>query len=106
MALHLLDIHPDPPNSLKAVHTSPTTIAVHWSPPTTGTTPTGYNITYFAGAGDTTGTVVPVIDGNSSSYIITDLSCDITYDVSIVSVAVNSRSNITGPTLAERCKQK
>ena len=90
----------DPPTSLSAVHTIPTTITVYWSPPTTGTT--GYEITYFAGAGDTTGTTVVITDGSTSSREITGLSSTVTYTVSIVSVAGTSRSDTTGPVLAAR----
>ena len=89
----------DPPTSLSAVHTTPTTITVYWSPPTPNPA-NGYEITYFAGARDTTGTTVAVSDGSASSHEITSLSSTVTYHVSIVSVDGTSQSNSTGPVLA------
>ena len=81
------------------MHTTPTTITVYWSPPTPN--PTGYEITYFAGAGDTTGTVVTV-SGSVNSHEITGLNSIVTYRVSIVSVTGTSRSDTAGPVLAAR----
>ena len=88
-----------PPTGLSAVHTS-TTIRVHWTPPTA--TPTGYEITYFAGAEDTTGTAVSVGGGSTDNGEIPGLSATVTYRVSIVSVNGATRSATTGPVLAAR----
>ena len=90
-----------PPTGLSAVHTS-TTIRVYWTPPTA--TPTGYEITYFPGAGDITGTAVPVGGDSTDSSEITGLSATVTYRVSIVSVNGATRSATTGPVLAVRGK--
>ena len=90
-----------PPTGLSAVHTS-TTITVHWTPPTA--TPTGYEITYFAGAGDTTGTAVSVRSGSTDNGKILLLSATVTYRVSIVSVNGATHSATTGPVLAARGK--
>ena len=86
-----------PPTGLSAVHTF-TTIRVYWTPPTA--TPTGYEITYFAGAENTTGTAVSVSGGSTDN--IPDLSPTVTYRVSIVSVNGATRSDTTGPVLAAR----
>ena len=90
-----------PPTGLSAVHTS-TTITVYWTPPTA--TPTGYVITYFAGAEDTTGTTVLIGGGSTISAEILLLSATVTYRVSIVSVNGTTRSATTGPVLAARGK--
>ena len=87
------------------MHINPTTIRVYWTPPTA--TSIGYLITYFAGAGDTTGTAVSVSDGNTSSHEISNLSSTVTYRVSIVSLSIASFdviiiSGTTGPVLAAR----
>ena len=95
-------VPPLPPTGLSAVHTSPTTITVYWIPPNIGTIPTGYNITYVAGAVDTTGLTVPVGGGSTSSHDIPDLSATITYHISIVSVNGAICSDTTGPVLAAR----
>ena len=91
-----------PPTGLSAVHTTSTTITVYWTPPTA--TPTGYEITYFTGAEDTTGTAVSVSSGSANSIEIPNLSTTVTYHVSIVSVngAIHSTSDTTGPVLAAR----
>ena len=89
-----------PPTGLSAVHTTSTTITVYWTLPTA--TPTGYEITYFAGAEDTTGTAVTVSDGSNSSIEILNLNAMTTYRVSIVSVSGTTRSDTTGPVLAAR----
>ena len=89
-----------PPTGLSAVHTDPTTIRVYWTPPTA--TPTGYEITYFAGVGDTTGTAVSVSGGSTSSHEIPNLTATVTYRVSIESVNGATRSDSTGPVLAAR----
>ena len=99
MVTHLLFL--DPPTSLSAVHTTSTTITVYWSPPTPNPD-IGYEITYFAGAGDTTGSVVTVGGGNTSSHEINSLNSTVTYHVSIVSVNGTSRSDPKGPVLAAR----
>ena len=88
-----------PPTGLSAVHTS-TTIRVYWTPPTA--TPTGYEITYFAGAGDTTGTTVSVGGGNNDNGKILLLSATVTYRVSIMSVNGATRSATTEQVLAAR----
>ena len=88
-----------PPTGLSAVHTS-TTIRVYWTPPTA--TPTGYEITYFAGTEDTIGTAVLVGGGSTDNAEITGLSATVTYRVSIVSVSGTTRSATTGPVLAAR----
>ena len=88
-----------PPTGLSAVHTS-TTIRVYWTPPTA--TPTGYEITYFAGAGDTTGTTVSVGGGSTDNAEIPNLNDAVTYRVSIVSVNGATRSDTTEPVLAAR----
>ena len=90
-----------PPTGLSAVHTN-TTIRVYWTPPTA--TPTGYKITYFVGAEDTTGTAVSVGGGSTDNGEITSLSTTVTYRVSIVSVNGTTRSATTGPVLAARGK--
>ena len=77
-------------------------IHVYWSPPTKGTIPTGYEITYFAGAEGTIGAEVSVSGGSTSSHEISNLSPTVTYRVSIVSVSGTTRSNTTGPVLAAR----
>ena len=64
--------------------------------------PTGYEITYFAGAEDVTGTAVPVSGGSTNSREIYNLSATITYRVSIVSLNGTTRSNTTGPVMAAR----
>ena len=91
-----------PPTGLSAVHTNSTTIRLYWTPPTA--TPTGYNITYFAGAEDTTGTAVSVSGGSTNSHEIPNLNDAVTYRVSIVSVNGTTRSDTTGPVLAARGK--
>ena len=92
-------VPPLPPSGLSAVQTTYTTITVYWSPPTSGTTPTGYNITYFAGVVDTIGTVVSV---STESHKILSLDSTVTYHISIVSVNGTTRSDATGPVLAAR----
>ena len=92
-------VPPLPPSGLSAVHTSPTTIAVYWTPPTNGTTPTGYNITYFAGVEDAIGTVVSV---STESHERLGLDSTVTYHISIASVNGTTRSDTTGPVLAAR----
>ena len=82
------------------MHTFPTTIHVYWTPPTA--TPTGYEIIYFAGVGDTTGTAVSVSGGSTNSHEIPNLSATVTYRVSIVSVNGAIRSGITGQVSAAR----
>ena len=94
-------VPPLPPSGLSAVHTSPTTIAVYWSPPTSGTTSTGYNITYFAGVWDTIGTVT-VVSVSTDSHKIPDLSPTVVYRISIVSVNGTTHSDATGPVLAAK----
>ena len=90
-------VPPLPPSGLSAVHTSPTTIRVYWTPPANGTTPTGYNITYFAGVDDTIGKTV------SDSHEILSFNSSVTYRVSIVSVNGTTHSDPpTGPVLAAR----
>ena len=91
-----------PPTGLSAVHTSSTTITVYWTPPIA--MPTGYEIIYFAGAGDTSTTdpAVSVSGGNTSSHEIPNLSAIVTYRVSIVSVTGVTHSDTTGPVLAAR----
>ena len=93
---------PAPPTGLSAVHVTPTIITVYWTPPTT--TPTGYNITYFAVTEleDTTGTAVSVGGGSTGSHEIPNLSATVTYRVSIVSVSGANPSDATGPVLAAR----
>ena len=102
----------DEPTSLSAVHTTSTTIRVYWSPPTTGVAPTsvpptgvaptGYNITYFAGVEDTTGTEVSVDGGSTNSSEIASLNATVTYRVRIVSLAGTISSGKVGPVLAAR----
>ena len=93
-----------PPTGLSAVHTTSTTITVYWTPPTA--TPTEYEITYFAGAEDTTGTAVSVSGGSTSSAEILLLSATVTYRVSIVSVNGTTRSGPpVRPVLAARGEQ-
>ena len=82
------------------MHTNSTTIRLYWTPPTA--TPTGYKITYFAGAEDTTGTAVSVSGGSTNSSEIPNLNSTVTYRVSIVSVNGTTRSATTGPVLAAR----
>ena len=94
---------PDPPTGLSAVHTTSTTIRVYWTPPTA--MPTGYEIIYFAGAEDATGTAVSVSGGSTDNSEITDLSATVTYRVSIESVDGATRSITTGPVLAARGEQ-
>ena len=100
LTLNIIIIHSDPPTGLSAMHTTSITIRVYWTPSTA--MPTGYEITYFAGAGDTTGTAVSVSGGNTSSHEISNLSATVTYRVSIVSVNGTTRSDSTGPVLAAR----
>ena len=64
--------------------------------------PTGYEITYFAGAEDVTGTAVPVSGGSTNNREIYSLSATITYRVSIVSLNGITRSVTTGPVMAAR----
>ena len=91
----------DPPTGLSAVHTTSTTIHVYWTPPTA--MPTGYEITYFAGEEDSSGTVVSVSGGSTENHEISNLNnSTITYRVSIVSVNGATRSSTTGPVLAAR----
>ena len=91
----------DRPTGLSAVHITNTIIRVYWTP-STGTL-TGYEITYFAGAGDTTGTAVPVGGGSTSSTEIPNLSATVIYRVSIASVNGDTHSDPpTGPVLAAR----
>ena len=93
-----------PPTGLSAVHTNSTTITVYWTPPTA--TPIEYEITYFAGAEDTTGTAVPVSGGSTKSHVIPNLNATVTYCVSIVSVSGTNRSGPpVGPVLAARGEQ-
>ena len=89
------------PYHLSAVHTTPTIITVHWSVHSSLHI-TGYEITYFAGVEDTTGTVVTVSGGSTSSHVIPDLSSTVTYRVNIVSVSGTRRSDTIGPVLAAR----
>ena len=89
-----------PPTSLSAVHTNSTTIRLYWTPPTA--TPTGYKITYFVGAEDTTGTAVSVSGGSTNSHEIPNLNDAVIYRVSIVSVNGATRGDTTGPVLAAR----
>ena len=92
-----------PPTGLSAVHTS-TTITVYWTPPTA--TPIEYEITYFAGEEDTTGTAVSVGGGSTDNGEIPGLSATVTYRVSIVSVSGTTRSDPpVGPVLAARGEQ-
>ena len=92
------------PTGLSAVHTNSTTIRVYWTPPTA--TPTGYEITYFAGAEDTTGTAESVGGGSTSSAEILGLNATVTYRVSIVSVSgTNCSGPPVGPVLAARGEQ-
>ena len=92
----------DPPQAISAIYTTPTTITVYWSHPNTCITPDRYDITYFAGAGDTTGTVVMVSNGSVNSHEISGLDSTVTYHVSIVSITDSSRSDTVGPVLAAR----
>ena len=74
---------------------------VYWLHP--AATPAEYEITYFAGAEDTTGTTVSISDGNlTSSHEIFDLSSTVAYSVSIRSVSGAMRSDTIGPVLAAR----
>ena len=83
------------------MHITNTTIHVYWTPPTA--TPTGYEITHFAGVEDTTGTVLPVGGGSTNSAEISGLNATVTYRVIIVSVNGATRSDPpTGPALAAR----
>ena len=95
-------VPPLPPSGLSAVHTSPTTITVYWTPPTNGTIPTGYEIAYFPGAENIPDTVVSVSNGSTNSHEISNLNDTVTYHVSIVSVNGAISSNTTGPVLAAR----
>lgn len=96
---------PDQPTSLSAVHTTPTTIIVYWSPPTAGTAPSGYEITLFAGVEDTADNVTVSAGGGDivySSHEITNLNSTTVYRVGIVSVSGTNRSSAAGPVLAAR----
>ena len=79
-------------------------MTVYWSLPISDNTVTGYTITYFSGAEDTTGTVVTVSGGSVSSYAITGLSSTIMYRVSIMSVGMLALPYATGPVLVARGK--
>ena len=95
-------VAPLPPSGLSAVHTSPTTITVYWTPPTNGTIPTGYIIIYFAGVEDAIGTVVLVSNSSTKSHNITGLNSTVTYHVNVMSVNGAISSDTTGPVLAAR----
>ena len=95
-------VPPLPPSGLSAVHTAPTTITVYWTPPTSETIPTGYEITYFPGAENIPDTVVSVSNGSTNSHEIFNLNDTVTYHISIVSVKSAISSNTTGPVLAAR----
>ena len=84
---------PPAPTDVRALLLTNDTVAVSWTPPTRGTTPTGYMIRYEATAGEGDSGNVTVSGGNTSSKVIIDRSRP-GYTVRIVALSAHLPSSV------------
>ena len=86
---------PVPPTNLNATQVGPTSIRVSWTAPVSGTTVTGYRISYSGG------TDQGIVDFGASAtdhiITITQPQSLLTYSISIITLSSSFPSSMAGP---------
>ena len=91
---------PNPPTTVSAIHETPTSIHVHWTPPALRVS--RYEI-FYQGEGDAMSMMEDVNSVTAEDWNITSgVRANIIYNITIVAIRRNGHKASTGPVIAAR----